>query len=128
MSQEAIEKIIAEYFAAIRAMDCDRVVATFAEDGVTIDPVGNPPVAGHAGLLQFFTTVMGLFEKVGLTEDRVFVSGNGAAVKWTGRGKGKNDREVVFEGIDVFEVNEAGKIRRIWAYWDMNAMLAKLMG
>jgi len=33
----------------------------------------------------------------------------------------------VFEGIDVFQINEAGRIQTVWAYWDMNAMLAQLL-
>jgi steroid delta-isomerase len=127
MQKEAVEKIVTEYFAAIRAMDVERWVATFALDAETNDPVGTPPIRGHEGLRHFLSGVMSIFEKVGLTENQVFVAGNGAAVKWTGHGKGKNGREVVFEGIDVFQINEAGRIQTVWAYWDMNAMLAQLL-
>jgi steroid delta-isomerase len=79
-------------------------------------------------LRQFFAGIAGAFETVGLKEDSVFVSGNEAAVKWTGRGVGKNGREVSFEGIDVFEFNADGKIQTMWAYWNPAAMLAELQG
>src|SRR5687767_7618209 len=99
MSPEVISRAIRAYFAAIRAMDGEAFVATFAPDGVSYDPVGAPPNVGHEGLRQFFAGIVAAFEKVGLTEDQVFVAGNGAAVKWTGQGKGKNGRSVRFEGI-----------------------------
>lgn len=87
-------------------MDPDAWANTFAEDAVSHDPVGAPSHRGRAALRQFLAGVISLFETVGLTEDHVFVAGNQAAVKWTGRGTGKNGRLVTFEGIDVLTVNE----------------------
>ena len=128
MSTERIDKAVADYFAATRRMDASAWVETFAVDATSHDPVGAPPMNGHAALRQFFDGICGAFERVGLTEDHVFTSGNEAAVKWTGRGTGKNGREVTFEGIDVFEINDAGKIQTLRAYWDPAAMLARLQG
>lgn len=126
MSDDLIAKVIAEYFAAIRAMDTDAWVKTFAEDAVSHDPVGAPPNVGHDGLRRFFDGITGAFEKVGLFENDIFIVGNEAAVKWTGRGTGKNGREVTFEGIDFFEINDAGKIQTVRAYWNPAAMMAEL--
>src|SRR5258705_5209501 len=36
-------RVVAEYFAALRAMDADACANTFAEDAVSHDPVGAPP-------------------------------------------------------------------------------------
>ena len=47
-------------------------------------------------------------------------------MKWTGRGISKQGRNVHFEGIDVFEVNEAGKIQTLHAYWNPAEMVAQL--
>ncbi|HEX8494765.1 MAG TPA: nuclear transport factor 2 family protein [Pyrinomonadaceae bacterium] len=126
MSNNHTEKAVADYFAAIRAMDVDSWLSTFAEDAVSNDPVGAPPLNGHAALRQFFEGIAGAFEKVGLFEDQVFINGNEAAVKWTGRGTGKNGREVTFEGIDVFAVNDEGKIQTVRGYWNPAAMMAEL--
>ena len=63
-----------------------------------------------------------------MTADHIFLSGNRAAVKFTGRGTGKNGRQVIFEGIDVFEINQEGKIQTMWGYWDPAAMMAQLQG
>jgi steroid delta-isomerase len=126
-SPAVVREAVAGYFAATRAMDPEALIAAFAEDAVSHDPVGAVPTQGHKGLRQFYDTIVLAFEKVGITEDEVFVAGNQAAVKWTGRGVGLNGREVKFEGIDVFEVNEAGKIQRKWGYWDPDRLMAELM-
>src|SRR6185436_18422233 len=126
MSPEVVSKAIKTYFAAIRAMDIPAIVNTFAEDAVSHDPVGAQPIEGHQKLTEFFQSITAAFKEVGLTEDQVFVAGTGAAVKWTGSGISKNGNKVRFEGIDVFDVNEAGKIQRLYAYWNPAEMVAQL--
>jgi steroid delta-isomerase len=126
MSPEIISVAIKAYFAALRAMDERAWVNTFAEDAVTYDPVGAQPTRGHQRLAEFFQTITAAFKEVGLTEDQIFIAGNGAAVKWTGRGTSQAGRKVQFEGIDVFEINEAGKIQTLHAYWNPAEMVAQL--
>lgn len=126
MSPEVVSKAVKNYFEALRAMDQKAWVNTFAEDAISYDPVGAPPTEGHQKLGEFFQTVTAAFKEVGLTEDQIFIAGNGAAVKWTGRGTSKQGRKVHFEGIDVFEVNEAGKIQTLHAYWNPAEMVAQL--
>jgi steroid delta-isomerase len=128
MSPETISRAVKAYFAAIRSMDMEAWIATFAPDAVSYDPVGAPPTAGHDALRQFFSAIVGAFDKVGLTEDQIFIAGNGAAVKWTGRGKGKNGREVRFEGIDIFEFNEEGLIQTMRGYWNPAEVMMQLQG
>ncbi len=126
MSPEIVSKAVKAYFAAIRAMDEQAWVNTFAEDAISYDPVGAPPIIGHQRLAEFFQTITAAFKEVGLTEDEVFIAGNDAAVKWTGRGVSKQGHKAHFEGIDVFEVNEAGKIQTLHAYWNPAEMVAQL--
>lgn len=126
MSPEVVSRAVKAYFAALRAMDQQAWVNTFAEDAVSYDPVGAPPIEGHQKLGEFFQTITAAFKEVGLTEDHVFVAGNGAAVKWTGRGISKQGKKVHFEGIDVIEVNEAGRIQTVHAYWNPAEMVAQL--
>lgn len=127
-SHEAIRSIVANYFAASRAMDPEAWAPTSAEDGVSHDPVGTPPHQGRDGRRRFLQSVCRMFEEVSLTEDHVFVAGNGIAVKWTGRGVAKNGRQLRFEGIDVIEVNDAGKIQLVRACWDAVTVMAELQG
>ena len=126
MSPETIQKVVVDYFAATRSMDLDAWLATFAQDAISHEPGHEPPLQGHAALSQFFQGIAGAVESVGLKEDHIFINGNKAAVKWTGHGVGKNGVAVMFEGIDVFEINESGKIQTVWGYWNPAAMLAQL--
>jgi steroid delta-isomerase len=126
MSPEVVSKVAKAYFAAIRAMDQQAWVNTFAENAVSHDPVGAPPIIGHQKLGEFFQSITAAFKEVGLTEDEMFIAGNGTAVRWSGRGISKQGRKVHFEGIDVFEVNEAGKIQTLHAYWNPAEMVAQL--
>ena len=107
-------------------MDAEAWVATFAPDATNYDPVGAPPTVGHDALRQFFAAIAGAFKTVALTEDHVFIAGDGAAVKWTGTGTGKNGRDVRFEGIDVFEFNPEGLIQTMRAYWNPAEVLMQL--
>ena len=120
------ETTIRAYFAATRAMDRAAWVAQFATNGCSHDPVGAPPHVGHEALGRFFDSIVGLVETIGLSEDAVYVCGNEAAVKWTGRGIGKNGERVVFEGIDVFELDAEGRIATLRAYWDPATLIAQL--
>src|SRR5215510_10377577 len=113
-----ISRAVRTYFLALRAMDVDAWVNSFAEDATSFDPVGSPAIEGHAALREFIESVIKNFKNVGLTENCVFVAGSGAAVKWTGTGTSITGKEVHFEGIDFIEVNEQGKIQTVYAYWN----------
>ncbi|HEX8708675.1 MAG TPA: nuclear transport factor 2 family protein [Pyrinomonadaceae bacterium] len=128
MSPEIIARGIKAYFAATRMMNAESWLDTFAPDAVSYDPVGAPPTVGHEALGHFFAAILGAFKEVGLTEEHVFIVGNEAAVKWSGRGTGKNGRDVRFEGIDIFEFNEEGKIKTIRAYWNPAEVMMQLQG
>jgi len=126
ISSDRISSTVRNYFLAIRAMDAEAFASAFAEDGTTFDPVGTPGITGHAAIREFLQNICKNFKSVGLTEDNVFVAGNGAAVKWTGRGISASGKEVKFEGVDVFEVNDDGKIHTLRAYWNPTEMIAQL--
>ena len=118
------EHAAAEYFSALRAMDVDRWVNTFAPNAESHDPVGAPPLVGHDALRQFLTGIFSVFETIGLTEDHIFVAGDTAAIKWTGLGRGRNGKDVIFEGIDVIECNPDGEITSVRAYWNPTPIVA----
>jgi steroid delta-isomerase len=126
ISPDKISRAVRAYFLATRAMDADAFANTFAEDGTTFDPVGTPGITGRAAIREFLASICKNFKSVGLTEDSVFVAGNGAAVKWTGHGTSANGKDVKFEGVDVFEVNDDGKIQTVRAYWNPAEMIAQL--
>ena len=126
ISPDKISNAVRAYFLATRAMDADAFANTFAEDGTTFDPVGSPAITGRPALREFFQSICSSFKSVSLDEDSIFVAGNGAAVKWTGRGVSSSGKAVKFEGVDVFDVNEDGKIQTVRAYWNPAEMIAQL--
>lgn len=124
--QKDTTTVISNYFAAIRAMDVQAWLETFAEDAITHEPVGGSIFQGHAEIKQFFEGIAGMFATVGLTEEFVHAAGNEIAVKWVGRGVGKNGKQVTFEGIDLFEINSDGKIQTVRGYWNPAVMMSQL--
>lgn len=128
MAADTTQQALDAYFAAIKALDADAFVACFAVDAVQEDPVGAPANHGHEAIRTFFDGIAAGFDQIELAPDATFISGPSAAVKWTGRGTGKNGRGVTFEGIDVVDLDDAGKIRRLRAFWDPRAMMRQLRG
>ena len=126
ISADRVSRAVRSYFLAIRAMDAEAFANAFAENGTTCDPMGAPPISGRAAVREFFESICNNFKSVSLDEDSIFVAGNGAAVKWTGHGTSTNGKDVRFEGIDVFEVDQDGKIQNVWAYWNPAEMIAQL--
>ena len=126
ISAERISRAVRGYFLAIRAMDAEAFANAFAENGTTHDPHGSTAITGRAALREFFESICKNFKSVGLTEESIFIAGDGAAVKWTGKGTSTSGREGNFEGIDVIEVNSDGKIQTIHAYWNPAEMIAQL--
>jgi ketosteroid isomerase-like protein len=126
MIKETIESVVSSYFANIAAMNAEGWVENFAEDAVSHDPVGEPPTKVHEGFRAFIGQLQAVFEKLEPTTEHIFVAGNEAAVKWTMQGISKSNKSVTFEGITIFEMNEAGKIQSTRAYWNPAAMVAQL--
>ena len=126
IKSDKVSRAVRGYFLAIRAMDAEAFANSFTENGTTCDPMGSPPISGRAALHEFFASICKNFKSVSLNEETVFVAGNGAAVKWTGQGTSINGKDVKFEGIDVFEINDEGKIQNLWAYWNPAEMISQL--
>jgi steroid Delta-isomerase len=122
------QRTVDRYFGAIAALDEDAFVATFAADGVSYDPVGAEPSAGEEGLRRFFAGITGTFREMVLTPDDTFHAGGRVAVRWTGRGESHEDVTVEYAGIDLFEIDDEGRITRLWAYWDPRELFAQLRG
>jgi ketosteroid isomerase-like protein len=128
MSPELIQKLVTSYFSSLQMMDAAGWAENFTEDAVIYDPIGNPPSKARENAQAFFGLLSMAFEKLELSQDNVFIAGNGAAVKWTMRGLGKSGKQGIAEGISVFEIYESGKIQQVSSYWDDAAMMAQIKG
>jgi steroid delta-isomerase len=109
---------VGAYYAAVRALDAAALVATFASDALAFDPGTGFPVEGSTELLAFFQALWSGFESLEETPDAAFFAHDGAAVKWIARGVSRTGEALTFQGIDVFEVNDAGRIQTLWIYRD----------
>jgi steroid delta-isomerase len=124
-----IQATVEQYFQATQADNrVEAMVACFAPDSVSYDPAEGPPLEGQDALRQYFASIASLFTTVGLTPEFVSINGNQAAVKWRGQGTSPTGRMVTFEGIDLFEINAAGQIQSLRAYWNPAALLTELQG
>jgi steroid delta-isomerase len=106
------------YYAAVRALDAAALAETFASDALAFDPHTGFPIEGSTKLLAFFQALWAGFEVLEETPDAAFFAHDGAAVKWIARGVSRTGKPLTFEGINVFEVNDAGRIQTLWIYSD----------
>lgn len=118
---------IQAYFEAISAMEFEKAAACFASPCHHEDPVGGPVNASPTGVKQFFEGLSSLFASVRLFPREVHGQGSGWAIAFRGEGRGRNGAEVVFEGIDVFHLDDSGRIAELRAYWNPSPTIAKLM-
>jgi steroid delta-isomerase len=118
-----LASVISRFYASIRANNVEEWVALFAPDATVADPVGTPVHRGRDQARAFLKGILEQFEIFGIVENDVYYVPKGAAAKWTGIGRGKNGRDVTFEGIDVFEVNDNGLIKALSAYWNAGPVL-----
>ena len=121
-----IERAVAEYFSAIRARDVERCLAVYAQDAEQHDPYGTPPYVGKDAIRGFLTMIFSGFTELSLMEEGVYTGGNSAAAKWSGRAVARTGKSVMFEGVDVIDCDEAGKIVKVRAFWDLGPVMATL--
>lgn len=118
MSADKVSETVSGYWTALSALNIEAALELFADDAVSFDPFGVPPVEGAAARREAFLGLAQAFETLRFSQDSVHISGNRAAVKWSSVAKMKDGRSVEFAGIDVFEINSDGKIQTLWGYWD----------
>jgi ketosteroid isomerase-like protein len=128
MDKQTIAATVNAYFACIQTLDQAGWQNLFTADGLTYDPVGNPPSPAHERAADFFALLTRAFSSIQLAPDQIFICGNNAAVKWTMHVVGQNQRTGEAEGISTFELDESGKIRVVSSYWDDAALMQQLRG
>ena len=87
-----------------------------ADDVTQIDPVGSTPNQGKEALGTFFDGLFEVCERIAFDNRDRFVAGDEAALLFTIVQTKKDGTELTIDGIDVFTVDEAGKIALIKGY------------
>jgi steroid delta-isomerase len=125
VSKATVEAAVRRYFAAIAARDADAWADNFADGGTSRDPVGTPPHQGREALRAFQQSIFDAFTTMDLQPLAIHVAGREAAVPWRCH-VATGDRSTDFEGVNTYVVSAEGKIEQAKAYWDMEAVQARL--
>jgi len=111
MSVESMQAIVNRYIQAFEESDINIIRDLYADDAVVEDPVGSEPIRGIDAILEFYKQGLGSGVKLSLTQD-IRVAGNSVAFVFEARMP-----DMVISPLDVFEVNEQGKVQSMKAYW-----------
>lgn len=114
---------VASYYASLRELDFDAVLATMSPDIVQFCPVGDAPNTGRESVRKFFEGMLSYFEAIAIKEEFLYATGDDAAAKWVVNAILQGGRSLSFEGIDVFAFDDSGLISEIKAYWDPAELL-----
>ncbi|MBF9070765.1 SgcJ/EcaC family oxidoreductase [Streptacidiphilus fuscans] len=115
--EQQIRDTVTAYVDSFNTQDRERFVALFAEDVVQIDPVGSTPNRGVQALAAFWDGLFASVEKVDFQITDLIVSGDEAALSFH-IVQTKPDAQVVVDGIDVFRLDESGRIVEVKGYVD----------
>ena len=121
VAEETARSTVAAYFAAMGALDPDRMAGVFAANGV-LDYPGRPAMHGQAAVREFYQGVLGAVTTARVVALAVFPADRGAAVQWQLEFTGKNGRTVRFDGINVYDINEQGEVERLRVYYDASVL------
>ena len=119
-SPEQVRAAVDAYVAAYGKNDRDAFLDAFADDGVIVDPVGTPPHAGREARGAFWDTVHQMTERMTFDVKDVVVCGSEAAMVFRDPRRRRATPGSVMDAVDIFEVDDDGKITSMRAYWDMS--------
>ncbi|MET9490906.1 nuclear transport factor 2 family protein [Nocardia sp. NPDC006630] len=127
MTFPAMPAAVTQFFAASQTGDADTWSAAFAENGVFHDPVGQPPIVGRTAIREFIADVLPNFQPfLGLTPLVAHTVDRWVAVSWSGAAVALNGRPVNWSGINIYELDDDGRIRDAKAYFDRSIFQAQL--
>lgn len=112
---EAMTATVRAYIEAFDSTDPAAARDLFAPDAVVEDPVGSTPHKGHDAIHAQYAKAMETGAKLQL-DGAVRIAGNAAAVPLSIKVE-IDGAPARVDAIDVFEFDEAGKIRSMRAYF-----------
>jgi steroid Delta-isomerase len=122
---EDVRRVVDAYVDSYKRNDKAACLELFAEDAVWHDPVGQPPHVGHEGVGAFWDQVRTLAESIELIPSDVIVCANQAAMVFEihstiAGGAGNPSTTMIMDAVEIFELDDGGKIAELRAYWDMS--------
>jgi steroid delta-isomerase-like uncharacterized protein len=121
-----LDPAIAAYFDALNNLDRAAYVASFSPDAMLRDPYGGPVLEGEGGLNKFFDGVERTWSEFKMEPEAAYKSGDRVAVPWHTTATNKAGKTADFAGVNVFGLDDDGRIKQLDGYWDFKAMMAQL--
>ncbi len=115
---EQIAAVIDAYVDGYRRNDKQAVLDLFHPEAVWHDPVGQPPHVGHAGVGEFWDSTHAMADSIVLEPRYVAVGGDEGAMAFEIH-VSMGDNTMIMDAVEIFTVDDAGKIVLLKAYWDM---------
>lgn len=116
-SEHERKQVALEYCRRVTAGDTAAIVELFHPEAVIEDPVGSGPVAGHQALHEYYRNITENYRaKVSPEEPRGTHEGSFVALPITVTAHLDGAAREV-SSVDLFEIDDERKIRRMWAYW-----------
>jgi uncharacterized protein (TIGR02246 family) len=124
-SPEEVRKVVDAYVDSYRRNDKQACIDLFATDAVWHDPVGEPPHVGHDGVGAFWDQARTMAESIELVPSDVIVCANQAAMVFEihvnlPAPEGSPPTTMIMDAVEVFVLDDGGKISELRAYWDMS--------
>jgi steroid Delta-isomerase len=122
---EEVRKGVDAYVDSYRRNDKQACIDLFATDAVWHDPVGEPPHVGHEGVGAFWDQARALAKSIELVPSDVIVCANQAAMVFEihvtlDTPEGEPPTTMIMDAVEVFVLDDDGKISELRAYWDMS--------
>lgn len=109
MSNPVVDNFVKEIHRIVTSQDLTGIANLVAEDGILHTPRFLRPITDRA---QMILVLQGIIKYVeGFDYFRVFTQGNEAMMEF----KGKMG-DVVVHGVDIFTINDAGKIKELTVF------------
>ena len=125
LDPERVRSVVDAYVDTYRRNDKQACIELFAADAVWHDPVGEPPHVGHEGVGAFWDQARALAKSIELVPSDVIVCANQAAMVFEiqvtlDTPEGEPEAMMIMDAVEVFVLDDNGKISELRAYWDMS--------
>jgi uncharacterized protein (TIGR02246 family) len=120
---EQVRAVPERYVETFQRKDREAWLDLFAADAVHYDPVGTAANAGRDPIAAFWDRTFSMLDDGKFETHHVFVCGDEAAMVFTFTGM-MTGGGIVFDGVEIFKVDDQGRIAELRAYWDTMRPLA----
>jgi uncharacterized protein (TIGR02246 family) len=119
------EATVRAYFDGINAENYEGVAALFADDGVVSAP-GVPPRRGHDEIEHYFRDALRPYPDHRDEPTRTIVAGSTITVEIHFSGALASGARIEFDAVDIFDLDERGRIARLSSWYDSHAVRQRL--